>query len=453
VWADLAGETAVPDDGTTGTPWLRISPVSGNTQTNEMVLEMDANESGAERTAYIHITAGRFVYPVKVTQTTVSDFSLRVLSASQDITEMVFISSIGTAPASQMLTVNWQPVDGDLVVTSTGTDFAGAPASGTVNNGMGTISYTITPSAIQPEELTADPFLEKTSQLTFTVTRGASVVTKSVTIRQTAYNLVPGNFDGLLDTSPQNQTITIRSNFPWVVSAISDIDNILQNDNNLMGLEREANTGLGSLLALVLQSESYYASKNGKTAVITVESRIDNSTWDIPITIVEPLYVGRFGGELKQHADGKYRFERTLYIQGRDQHGFYAWGPETETTNVNDRWDGKGNTLALYNLSNNYPAAETCFTKNVSYTSINNVTDANYRWYLPAQKQLLTAWISYNSFDAAYRPSQPGYRSATESTENKALYAWVVAFNRGLTSYTYKGNNNYYRVRCIREGN
>jgi hypothetical protein len=268
-----------------------------------------------------------------------------------------------------------------------------------------------------------------------------------VTIRQTAYNLVPGNFDGLLDTSPQNQTITIRSNFDWVVSDVSDSDDILLYENSLTGTEREANTGLGSSLAITLQPESSYVSKNGKTAVITVESRIDNSTWNIPITIVEPLYVGHFGGELKQHADGKYRFERALYIQGRDQ-GTCTWGPTNDDTPADSPWDGKGNTLALFQRSStNYPAANACFTKNSNYASITGKTDSDYQWYLPAQMQLQAVWVSHNSFDAAHKLLYTYYRSTTESSTS----AWLVIFT-GNTGYTSTFNKTYaQRVRCVRE--
>jgi hypothetical protein len=365
---------------------------------------------------------------------------------------MVYISNIGTAPDGQTLTVNWRPVDGDLGITSTGTSFAGAPASGTVpggNNGTGTISYTITPPAIQAAELSSNPFLEKTSQLEFTVTKDGSDETKSVTLRQIAYNLVPGNVDGVLDTSPQNQTINVRSNFDWTITAVADGDDILQNEGALEGTTRNANTGAGNPLTVTLQPEASNGSKNGKTATITFTSLIDGSTWDITITATDALYVGMFGGALTRTGN-EWQFPNKLYIQAKDQSSGLRWGPTNDKTDVTDYWDGKGNTLALYQLSSTkYPAAKACFEKNSGYASITGETDANYVWYLPAQRQLMAAWVSYYSFDDA-KPLSAFYRSATE---DDASAAWVVYFVNGGTNYNDGPKASSLPVRCVREGN
>jgi len=70
VWADKAGLTPVPPDAISGLPWLRIDPTSGigNAQPQPMHLLTDANIVFAERTAYIHIKAGRLTYIVTVVQ-------------------------------------------------------------------------------------------------------------------------------------------------------------------------------------------------------------------------------------------------------------------------------------------------------------------------------------------------------------------------------------------------
>jgi hypothetical protein len=182
-------------------------------------------------------------------------------------------------------------------------------------------------------------------------------------------------------------------------------------------------------------------------ATITLRNLTDNnSTWDIPVTIAESLYVGMFGGAVKVVGTNEWQFEKMLYIQVRTQ-GNYTWGPVGENTGVRDYSDGKDNTLKLYNRANNYPAAEACFTKNSNYTSINAVGHANYHWYLPAQRQLMAAWVSHNSFSTAYKLSTVLYRSATEYD---ASYAWHGHFGQGATT---SSNDKAYLawVRCVRE--
>ena len=70
VWADKAGTIPVPNDATSGQPWLSVTPTSGtgNPQPDEMHLLAAANSTDHERTAYIHATAGRLTYIVTVVQ-------------------------------------------------------------------------------------------------------------------------------------------------------------------------------------------------------------------------------------------------------------------------------------------------------------------------------------------------------------------------------------------------
>ena len=69
VWSDLAGTIAVPNDATTGSAWLSLSLSWGMSNTNSRVsLLMPQNTTGANRTAYVHVQAGRLLLVVKVTQ-------------------------------------------------------------------------------------------------------------------------------------------------------------------------------------------------------------------------------------------------------------------------------------------------------------------------------------------------------------------------------------------------
>jgi hypothetical protein len=179
-----------------------------------------------------------------------------------------------------------------------------------------------------------------------------------------------------------------------------------------------------------------------------VHIRAGNLAGVINVTQEEGLlYVGRFGGALKQTGN-EWQFEKKLYMQGRDQSSSgLTWGPIDNNTEVRDYWDGKGNTLKLYNrwksTTNNYPAALACFTKNSDYASIVEDDALNYVWYLPAQRQLQAAWVSSsnNSFGNRY------YRSATEDALS---FAWSVDFGIGSTYSSAKTASDNW-VRCVRE--
>jgi hypothetical protein len=175
-----------------------------------------------------------------------------------------------------------------------------------------------------------------------------------------------------------------------------------------------------------------------------VRIRAGNLTKVITVTQKEKLfYVGRFGGALKRTGN-EWKFERTLYIQSKNQGGTtYIWGPDGDTA-ADSYWDGKDNTWAIRTPT--YPAANACFTKNSGYASITEKDDPNYQWYLPAQRQLMAAWVSHNSFDEA---SEGLWHWS--STEYDVSYAWDASLVSGNTSFTTTKTNNSYAVRCVRE--
>jgi hypothetical protein len=267
-------------------------------------------------------------------------------------------------------------------------------------------------------------------------------------LKQIAYNLetnVPAAYTLSNLNNLQNRTITIRSNFPWVVSAVSDDDDILQNKEDLIGTEGEANTGLGNPLPITLQPESYDVSKTGKTAIITLTSQIDNTiTWDIPITVVESLYVGMFGGNLT-NTGGVWQFEKALYVQNTVEINSITWSDNTNNSQgVSAEYiHGKANTWTLYSNTYNNPAATRCVSKNGAVAS---ETDSDYHWYLPAQKQLQAVWVSHNSFERVYRFSDSSHWSSTSSG---IAASWVVNFSDGRTSNVSRENGG--RLRCVRE--
>ena len=159
------------------------------------------------------------------------------------------------------------------------------------------------------------------------------------------------------------------------------------------------------------------------------------------------MYVGYFGGELVRNSRGVWKFTRKLYVQDSDESSA-QWATGNRYTGVVDKVDGKGNTLALYNLSSTYPAANRCFEKNINFRAISDVNQANYIWYLPAQNQLMAIWAAHNSFAATKKLASYYYCSATESHANDA---WSVYFGSGYTYTSGYGKTYKHQFRCVRE--
>jgi hypothetical protein len=407
-------------------------------------------EAPAKRVAIIWFKAGRLRYPVRVEQSVYPDIALRLLDfQSKDITEMIFGASTGNAPAQQTLTVNWKPASAGLTVANTYTGnevfpvaSSGAPVAGTVPAG-GAKTYTIAPPAIQENELLVNKFLEKTSLVTFTVSNGAATENKSVMLRQINYNLLSNAVYPL--SSKRDEAIPIYSNFDWeVVGVKTDPYNIVSAVKSATG---KSSTGTGSPLTVTLSPESLVdagqATVEG-TATITLKNPIDNVIWDVPVTIVESLYVGRFGGQLQKDANGVWQFERRLYIQSSDESTGIVWSEDDSATQgVTDERNGKANTWTLHANGYDNPAASLCVDKN---GTVQNANDPNYRWYLPSVGQMLAATMSQKVL-GAYRLDEGNPYWASTEVEDWA--AWGVYFIDSSTSNGYKGS--WLRVRCVRE--
>ncbi|NDV56914.1 BACON domain-containing protein [Bacteroides sp. 519] len=375
---------------------------------------------------------------------------IRTVNANnQEITELIFVSPVGVAPNKQTLTVNWSPKDADLAVTTTkvgNTAFptnAGAPTSGTItggNKGTGTISYPIQPVAFTAAEQNNNPFLEKVSKVEFAVDN----VKTSILLRQLCYNLVTDVKNEYM-LNGQEETLTVQANFAWKIASVIDNDNILQNKNSLIGLTSRN----GNKIKLSMAAATKDKSKDGKKATITFTNTEDkNSTYRIVITAVEVLYVGRFGGALVNKG-GVWQFEKELVVQSTHESRGIIWGGNQTlsgvTTDVNN---GKGNTYNLHKKSATaFPAANLCFMKNANYDNITSVNNVNYKWFLPAQKQLMSIWVVHNSFGT----NEFGHGDVWTSTEGggRPDIACYVDFSDGGTAYSTK---DYPRsVRCVRE--
>ena len=169
---------------------------------------------------------------------------------------------------------------------------------------------------------------------------------------------------------------------------------------------------------------------------------------------------GFFAGDLLEGPDGDWQFEYRMYVSDTDASTLgvgVQWAKSTTATGVQDALLGKQNTLTLNQSSfDNYPAANLCFKKNNNYSSITNIDDSDYIWYLPAQMQLMAVWVVYNSIDNAHKLGKALYWSSTEyfwTTTN----AWYVNVDDGGDNGAAHNKTNSsitgpVRVRCIREG-
>lgn len=413
------------------------------------------NSTAASRKGYIYIKAGRLEAKLIVTQSNVFPVSVKIVKSPTDLTEINELIFSSKDPTSQSFTVNWLPPTADLTITSEATGIAFPASSGTPQAGIetggnnGTITYTFTPPAFtdaENNENTDDPFLEKVSKVTFTTTNGVDNASASIFLRQKKYNLISDvEPEYTLNSSSQAKTIHIRANFDWKITYVADPGNILENAAGLIDQLGYSDTGQGYPLSLTLAAGNKDVYKQG-TATITFVSLVDNtSTWTVQITAKDPdLYVGYFGGELKEK-DGVWKYTRKLYVQHADE-GAVAWSTEESTIGTTDLIDGKRHTLKLNAAI--YPAAYLCIQKNNDFENITSVDDANYRWYLPAKRQLMAIWVANSSFESNYRLSSTNYWSSTEESKYDS---WSTRFLLMEAFTDHHSKKMDFTVRCVRE--
>lgn len=450
------------DDSQTVT-WVQLTPDNGVANVRATaILTVLKNDTPQERSAVIWIAAGRLRYPVTVSQTLNSALGIQLAGGSVNAagqTELVFVSTVGVAPASQPLTVNWQPKDADLIVSSMVIGANGFPSgvgepNGNIaggNGGTGTVTYTIQPAGFTSLEVDewqgGNPFLEKVSKVDFVTGNGINYTAANVFLRQISYNLLTDVRDGyMLDA--QTETLKVRANFGWTITAVADPDNILQDGSNLIGRAGGNNTTTGDAVNFTMVAEDLQAPKTGKTATITFTNMGDGSTWDVVITAGGTLYVGYFGGALVE-TNGVWQFERPLYVQSKDESEGRPWGdPDTFTTGLNN-WDGKSNTYAMNSTA--HPAAYLCMQKNG--VAIGSISDPNYNWYLPAQNQLMAVWVVQTSFDLAYQltsESSP-WRDESWYWTSTEYYGYLSRYVSGMGETASTNKDITCSVRCVRE--
>lgn len=194
-------------------------------------------------------------------------------------------------------------------------------------------------------------------------------------------------------------------------------------------------------------AEGYVLSSVGRTKVM-IEQTV-------------PEYIGWFGGEPNQ--SGTTYYQKRLIVEtieegswdntAKDYTGTLTmpWYSSAVGTGPQDIERGYQNTQTImgFTTPTAYAAAYNCYMKNDA-DGDGVVTAAEYaaaRWYLPAQNQLLGAWISYPNFNCAW--TAYNYWSSTELS-NGTSCAWNVNFYNGYMNYD-NSKMDCYSVRCVRE--
>ncbi len=225
--------------------WISLSPTSGeaNSITTTRLL-LSENDGSGTRTANVHLTAGRLNYIMKVEQSTTVDVYVSITnSAGDEISILDFVSTkqdvtAGTLPASQQFKINWSPASSDLFFTSTtasnpftyfsGTGLDQIPGSGSLNDPNGTKTYTIQPPVITQANLNNEPFYERNSTYLYTVSDGLVTASKTLTLRQYVYNMVPVVEAAYLMDGAR-KSFGVRSNSSFTVTVKSDANNVVSN--------------------------------------------------------------------------------------------------------------------------------------------------------------------------------------------------------------------------------
>ena len=193
-------------------------------------------------------------------------------------------------------------------------------------------------------------------------------------------------------------------------------------------------------------AEGYVLSSVGRTKVM-IEQTV-------------PEYIGWFGGEPNQ--SGTTYYQKRLIVEtveegpwdntAKDYTGTLTmqWYSSAVATGPQDIERGKTNTQTIVGFATPtaYQAAFACWMKNDADGN-GTVTEAEFAaagWYLPAQNQLMGAWIDYPNFNFAWNTYN--YWSSTEYSGTG--HAWNANFFNGYMNF-FNSKMDCYYVRCVRE--
>lgn len=234
--------------------WLSIAGASGSDGdlARTFTIKADPVSGTAIRTGEVHITAGNFSKVIKISQ---NDAFLKIVGDDNmaEISELLFCEVAG-ATSTKNFTVRWTPASSSVSISNStqGAEAfpsgAGVPASGTLNDGSGTHTYTISPAAMSTAELANDPFKEKSSLLGFNLVDGMKSVNKSLLLKQLVPTVVFDQLANYYRLDGSNYSFKVRSNSGWRIKSVTGDINLLSplNNNLQVGTSGGYETTVGS---------------------------------------------------------------------------------------------------------------------------------------------------------------------------------------------------------------
>lgn len=389
------------------------------------------------------------------------------------------IAEATSAPALNNIAVELTPIDeggsGDVIFdahSSITTDVSGVQIYGTPD---GVKTYTIaTVKANFATGVTATvtgPGISGTLNLvngvsqTITVAIPASTTTGSYTIKVGRLTkviplTVQAAVDAHFDFLPfQNvASIIINDPQPWLT--------LSNNRTYVKGEQQSAYvTGDAQGKAVVHFDENIVTTGDPRTAqaLVARNNRFGTTRVVFEQLNLSGMVMGLFGG-----AKDNYGYTKQLAVESVDEFkvriyddtsigtvkGGMLWGFNNIVTSATNIELGTAGTITLarrtdsgiatpYNIYNNY-AARYCYDKNRDTNGNGILEDSEIVWYLPAQNQLMGAWIVQNGMSKPFGADY--YRSATEFSW---VGSWNVSFDVGYTANYDKTFTA--RVRCVRE--
>ncbi|MBK5722597.1 FimB/Mfa2 family fimbrial subunit [Dysgonomonas sp. Marseille-P4677] len=411
--------STVYEDGVT--PWLTYSK-----STEKIYIKPEENNSLNKRTAELHITAERLTYIVKVTQDILGELDLSIMNEdNEEISLLEFVSTPyeitnNIQPEPKGLKFRWQPCDvhkSRLIYFSNtlgkSFEFGGSQSlgvSGDFLSYLGEKNFSdIRPRSITPEELNTDPFFQRSSIYTFSVTDGIRIKNKTLIFRHSVKRDTV-----IADVKPyyllgRAYTFNIRSNTGWRIKSINEevlggytLLNLKEDDNLRVGTMGGYNTNIGTDIHFQTNEKSTHVT--GKITLIIESTTTPKSFEDIPITFdihaeyYPTTHKGWAGSNI--YWDGtKLTFDDVGVTTHRQYQGvFFQWGSLYGITSLRGKWSLN---MLLYP-----PSGGTSTPAYLGYTSwgtLPHISDATniITSYIPSGKSVRDRSYLYETTDEA----------------------------------------------------
>ncbi|NDV84961.1 BACON domain-containing protein, partial [Bacteroides sp. 51] len=306
--------------------WLKLVPATGGKDNiTETYIELEANETGASRSAKIYLEAGRIRKPITVTQGTASSVQpgIKLYLADTEISsgyQLTFTPrKDATLAGAQTLRVVWEPNTENVTVAVNKTCSAleGQPVSETFNGGSR--QYTITTTAVKSNGNSTLPTDEE-STVTFRTEGGHEATVK---LLQKNYGLIYKDVKSKYASATSKEySFTVQSNTSWKIGSVTDASNVLTPASKTA---LESTTGTSGTTTVKFT----VATNSTGTATLNFVNE-DGLFTDVPVTLnVQPVVPAEFGGSNIVWKDGKLTFStgpNDKSVDAQAQGVFFQWG-------------------------------------------------------------------------------------------------------------------------------